>query len=282
LIEGRVARADEAWRRAAEHARRAGNEPALFEVLDWRAAAAVFGPMPVPEAIDLCQELHEQVRSSPVVLASVLHALSSLHAMKGDFEEARRLLDAGDEILGELGGLHAAVSQEEALVEMLAGQPQAAEERLRTGYERLEKMGEKALLATTAAMLAQAVYAQGRHDEAEELCRASEEAAAANDLSAQVTWRGVCAKLRAEQGLADEAEALAREAVRLAEPTDFLTIRADALLDLAAVLRHGGRSSEADESIRAALELYKEKGDVVSAERARSQLAASASSGGAG
>jgi tetratricopeptide (TPR) repeat protein len=281
LIEGRVARADEAWRRAAEHARRAGNEPALFEVLDWRAAAAVFGPMPVPEAIDLCQELHEQVRSSPVVLASVLHALSSLHAMKGDFEEARRLLDAGDEILGELGGLHAAVSQEEALVEMLAGQPQAAEERLRTGYERLEKMGEKALLATTAAMLAQAVYAQGRHDEAEELCRASEEAAAANDLSAQVTWRGVCAKLRAEHGLTDDAEALAREAVRLAEPTDFLTIRADALLDLAAVLRHGGRSSEADESIRAALELYKEKGDVVSAERARSQLAAS-SSGGAG
>jgi DNA-binding SARP family transcriptional activator/class 3 adenylate cyclase len=282
LIEGRVARADEAWRRAAEHARRAGNEPALFEVLDWRAAAAVFGPMPVPEAIDLCQELHEQVRSSPVVLASVLHALSSLHAMKGDLEEARRLLDAGDEILGELGGLHAAVSQEEALVEMLAGRPQAAEERLRTGYERLEKMGEKALLATTAAMLAQAVYAQGRHDEAEELCRASEVAAAANDLSAQVIWRGVCAKLRAKQGLADEAEALAREAVRLAEPTDLLTIRADALLDLAAVLRHGGRSSEADESIRASLELSEQKGDVVSAERARGQLAASASSGGAG
>jgi ATP/maltotriose-dependent transcriptional regulator MalT len=166
-------------------------------------------------------------------------------------------------------------------VEMLAGQPQAAEERLRTGYKRLEKMGEKALLATTAAMLAQAVYEQGRHDEAEELCRASEGAAASNDLAAQVTWRGVRAKLRAERGRTDEAEALAREAVRLAEPTDFLTIRADALLDLAAVLRHSGQSSEADESIRAALELYEQKGDVVSAERARTQLAASASSGGA-
>jgi tetratricopeptide (TPR) repeat protein len=236
----------------------------------------------VPYAIDLCQELHGQVRSSPVVVASVLHALASLHAMKGDLEEARRLVDAGDEILGELGGLHAAVSQQEALVEMLAGQPQAAEERLRTGYERLEKMGEKALLATTAAMLAQAVYAQGRHDEAEELCLVSEGAAAANDLSAQVTWRGVCAKLRAEQGLTDVAEALAREAVRLAEPTDFLTIRADALLDLAAVLRHARQSSEADGSVRAALDLYEQKGDVVSAERARSQLAAGTSSGGAG
>jgi DNA-binding SARP family transcriptional activator len=279
LIEGRVARADEAWRRAAEHARRAGNEPALFEVLDWRAAAAVFGPTPVSEAIDLCEELHEQVRSSPVVLASVLHALASLHAMKGDIEEAGRLVEAGDEILGELSGLHAAVSQEEALVEMLAGRLQAAEERLRKGYERLEKMGEKALLATTAAMLAQVVYAQGRHDEAEELCRVSEEAAAANDLSAQVTWRGVCAKLRAEEGLTADAVALAREAVRLAEPTDFLTIRADALLDLAAVLRSSGQSSEARESIRSALGLYEQKGDVVSAERVRSELAAGDSSG---
>jgi ATP/maltotriose-dependent transcriptional regulator MalT len=194
--------------------------------------------------------------------------------MKGDLEEARRLVDAGDEILGELRGLHAAVSQEEALVEMLSGRPQAAEERLRTSYERLEKMGEKALLATTAAMLAQAVYAQGRSDEAEELCQVSEGAAAPNDLSAQVTWRCVCAKLRAEQGLTDDAEALGREAVRLAEPTDFLTIRADALLDLAAVLRHGGQASGAEESVRSALELYEQKGDVVSAARARSQLAA--------
>jgi Flp pilus assembly protein TadD len=109
----------------------------------------------------------------------------------------------------------------------------------------------------------------------------SEEAAAANDLAAQVTWRGVCAKLRAEQGLTEDAEALAREAVRLADPTDFLSIRADALLDLAAVLRRGGQSSDADESIRSALELYELKGDVVSADRARSQLAAGASSGGA-
>jgi len=107
----------------------------------------------------------------------------------------------------------------------------------------------------------------------------SEGAAAPNDLSAQVTWRGVCAKLRAEQGLTDEAEALAREAVRLAEPTDFLTIRGDALLDLAAVLRHGGQSSKADESIRSALELYEQKRDVVSAERANSQLAARAPAG---
>jgi DNA-binding SARP family transcriptional activator/class 3 adenylate cyclase/tetratricopeptide (TPR) repeat protein len=280
LVEGRLGPADGAWQRAAEHARRAGNDLALLEVLDWRAAAAVFGPTPVPEAIERCEALREQVQSSPVVLASVLRALAALHAMKGDLDEAHRLVDASDEIIGELGGLHAAVSQQEALVEMLAGQPAAAEERLRAGYERLEAMGEKALLATTAAMLAQVVYAQGREDEAEELCRVTERAAAANDLAAQVTWRGVCAKRLAEQGRADEAEPLAREAVRLAEPTDLLTIRADAWVDLAAVLRHGGQSREADVAIAAALALYEQKGDVVSAERARLQLAAASTSSG--
>ena len=131
-------------------------------------------------------------------------------------------------------------------------------------------------------MLAQAVYEQGRHDEAEELCRASE-GAAASTISRPRSPGGECARSCAR------TEALRTRRTRShgrryasPEPTDFLTIRADALLDLAAVLRRSGQSSEADESIRAALELYEQKGDVVSAERARTQLAASASSGGAG
>ena len=43
-VEGRSTQADEAWCRAAEHARRAGDQAALFEILDWRASAALFGP----------------------------------------------------------------------------------------------------------------------------------------------------------------------------------------------------------------------------------------------
>ena len=272
-VEGHAARADEAWRRAAEHADRAGDEVALLEVLGtWRASAAVFGPTPVPEAIQRCQEIHERVRGSPVAVGQTLHALAPLHAMNGEFGEARRLVNAGDEILGELGGLHSVVSQHEALVEMLAGRPAAAEERLRSGYEKLDAMGEKALLATTAAMLAQAVYAQDRPDEAEELCRVSERAAAPNDLSAQVAWRGVQAKVLGGQGRVEDAEALAREAVRLAEQTDLLTDHAGALVDLGTVLQQGGNGEEAGSAIRAALELYRRKGDVVSAERASEYL----------
>ena len=54
----------------------------------------------------------------------------------------------------------------------------------------------------------------------------------------------------------------------LAERTDFLTIHADALIDLAEVLRQGGREDEADASLARALELFERKGDVASLARA--------------
>jgi DNA-binding SARP family transcriptional activator/class 3 adenylate cyclase/tetratricopeptide (TPR) repeat protein len=267
-IEGRCADADEAIRRAAEHARRAGDQATLFELLGWRASAALFGPTPVGEGIRLCHDIREQVRSSPVAEARALQPTAAVHAMAGDFDEARRLVAASDAILSELGDLQSAVAQQEALVELLAGQPAAAEARLRAGYERLAQMGEKALLASTAAMLAQALYAQDRLEEAGQVCEVSEQAAADDDISAQVGWRAVRAKLLAPERW-DEAHELATEAVRLAERTDFLTIHADALVDLAEVLRQGGRADDAAASLAAALELYERKGDVASTERVR-------------
>ena len=87
-------------------------------------------------------------------------------------------------------------------------------------------------------------------------------------------WRGVRARIRAGRGDVEEGETLAREAVRLAEPTDLLVLRADALLDLAAVVGLGGKLAEAEAAVRRALELYERKGDAVSAARARDQLGA--------
>ena len=51
----------------------------------------------------------------------------------------------------------------------------------------------------------------------------------ATDLTAQVLWRAVRARLLVCLGRADEAIALGQEAVRIAEATDFLTVRGDAL-----------------------------------------------------
>jgi tetratricopeptide (TPR) repeat protein len=270
--ESQAARADEGWQRAAEHAGRAGDERELFEILGWRASAAVFGPSPVIAAIRRCTAIREQVRRSPVAEAVTLRPLGLLYAMRADFDRARRLIRRGNEILDDLGRMQSAVSHHEAVVEMLAGRPAAAGERLRVGYERLEAIGETALLATTAAMLAQAVYDQERYDEAWELCTISASTADEDDVATQVMWRGVRAKLLARQGDGDDAEALAHEAVRLAERTDLLTHHGDALLELADVMQLRGRAHDARVAAECGLELYKRKGNLASVARAQSRL----------
>ena len=133
-------------------------------------------------------------------------------------------------------------------------------------------MGEKTLLPSTAANLAQAIYAQDRPEEAWDFCQVSREVASEEDLSAQVVGRGAHAKLLARQGRGDEAVRLAREAVDLAAKTDLLTHHGEAFLDLAEVLELDGHPAEAETAFRSGLELFERKGDLVSAERARMRL----------
>jgi tetratricopeptide (TPR) repeat protein len=277
-LQGQVTSADEAWQRGAKHARNAGDERELFEILAWRASAAPVGPTPVPEAIMRCAEIREQVQSSPLAVAQMLPPFAAVHAMQGDFDAARSLVREANGILGELGRMYTVgLAHPEASVELLAGEPAVAEERLRRAYDRLHEMGEKALLATTAAMLAEALYAQDRLEEAQEFCRASQDSAVAEDLTAQAEWRGVQSKILARSGRHEEAETLAREAVELVAQTDLLKHRGNALLDLGEVLRLAGQPAASHAAIRAGLELYEQKGDRVSTARARSKLEAGGS-----
>ena len=271
-IAGQTARADEAWCQAAACARRAGQERELFGVLRWRATAAVLGPTPVGEAIARCTEFREVVIASPVAVAWTDNALAVLHAMRGDFALAERTVAGANATLGQLGSLSSSVSHHEALVGLLAGRPELAEMPLREGVQRLEPMGDGGLLATTTAMLAQAVYAQGQFGEAGELCDATAATAAPDDIVTQVIWRGVKAKTLAREQRFEEGEALAREAIALVEPTDLLSHHGDALLDFAEVLRLASRDAAARDAVRSGLELYESKGNAAAATRARALL----------
>jgi hypothetical protein len=98
---------------------------------------------------------------------------------------------------------------------------------------------------------------------------ASRAIAAHDDLFAQVRWRGAAARSLAGQGRLAEAAKLAAEAVRIAQPTDMLTMHADALLDQAAVASAAARPGDAHAGAQAALELYQAKGNLAGAARAR-------------
>ena len=235
--ESRSANADAAWQRAAEHARRAGDDRELVEILGWRSSAAAFGPMPVDEAIRSCTEIGEQVRDSPVAVAVTLRPLALLRAMTGDFDEARRLIGEANAILdGARAPAIGRLATTRRRSRCWPVHPATAEERLQADLDRLGAMGERSLLATTAAMLAQALYEQGRYEDAEALCRLSERSAAPEDLSTQAIWRGVRARVLARRARWEEAEALAHEAVAILSPTDALTDQGDALLALGEIL----------------------------------------------
>ena len=270
---GHVAEADAAWRDAAERASRAGAQREVFELVGWRALGAALGPTPVDEAIELCDGLRASVRSSPLATASTLNPLALLQAMKGDFATSDQLLAQASELLDELGGFGAGVSHLEAFARLLAGRPELVEERLRADVETLSEMSEGSVLATTTALLAQAVYDQGRADEAGELALRAAAGAAAEDTLTQAIWRAVQARALARRGACEEAEALIREALALIEPTDLLSQRGDAMLALAEVLRACERHDEAERAIRDGLAMYELKGNQTAAERSRSLLA---------
>jgi tetratricopeptide (TPR) repeat protein len=83
----------------------------------------------------------------------------------------------------------------------------------------------------------------------------------------------VRAKAIANGGRLAEGEQLAREAVALAQDTDDINLHGDALMALAEVLRLAERPDEAAPFIDQALRLYEQKGNLVSAGKARSLLA---------
>jgi class 3 adenylate cyclase len=273
-IAARSADADAAWDRAAEHARRAGDEKGLADALVWLASSAFFGPTRVETGIARCDAIRAQLGHDRRAEASVLDSLAGLRAMQGEFDAAQRLLDERDATLAELGRtMQSAVSHAQAFVALAGGDAPAAEAVLREGYERLLRMGEKALLADTAIMLARAVREQGRHDEAWELTRVAEEAAASDDLGVQITWRTERALLLAEGGPGIEAKRLSAEAVRLAAETDWLSDRGDALLAQAKVLTAAGDPGAAREALLEATALYESKGNMIGIQRTKSLLA---------
>ena len=229
------------------------------------AAAAALGPTPVSDAIERCESMVEQV-SGDRESEGILHALlASLWAMEGSFEKARESSARGRGMLEELGlELRVARACQEAWrVEMLAGDLVAAERQLRYAYDLLTRAGERYLLSTISGLLAQTLYQLGRYDEADSMGRQSRELATTDDVDTQALWRSVQSKLRAREGLHDEGEALAREALEILAPTDAVLFRYGALLDLGEVLRLAGRADESRMAIAEALTLAQLKQSAV-------------------
>jgi predicted ATPase len=273
-VFGSMERGERAWRQALSYAERGGYAAEKAESVAWLMISAIFGPLPADEGIELCKRFHEDAGDDTTIRAWCQVERSVLEAMQGRFDLARELLADGTRALGELGlNVYAANAAQEAFfVEMLAGDPASASQRLRESYEALEQMGERSFLSTIAALLAHALYAFGEYDEAEVFSRESKKAAADDDVFSQVLWRSALAKIEARRGEIERAEQLAREAVRRVQETDLLNAQADTLLDLSEVLRLAGRRDEALAAVQEAARRFEQKANLPSLARALEAL----------
>ena len=258
---------------AMEHASLGADERQRQHAASQYAIAALYGPTPVPEAIEHCESIVAEALEDRRTQGLVMSLLSGLRAMQGDFATARDLYTRARLMLEEFGRsvVAASTSQQSCRVELLARDPAAAERELRRDFEVLEEMGERYFLSTAAGELARAVYVQGRYAEAEELTLLAEELSGEDDLTSQALWRSVRAKALARRSLEADAEELARQAVALLEGTDALILQADALEDMAEVLELAGGDG-ARECLNEALKRFERKEDVVSVVRVRALL----------
>jgi class 3 adenylate cyclase/tetratricopeptide (TPR) repeat protein len=266
-----LGRSDDAMRlleSAIERARTRGMPQGdLTRLYGALSGALIWGAVPVEEGIARMEQVLSE--SSGLAEAYCRGALAQLRAMRGEIDEARTQGNRAYEIQEELGNrLTLAADQITPLVEMLAGDPAAAEAKLRERIQVLREVGETGFLSTSAAMLAQTLVVLRRNEEAEEFSRLSEDNAAGDDMASQVQWRTARSVAVARQGRIEEGEALAREAVSLARRMDYLTTIGDALVALAEVLVEADKTAEAAEAANEAVGMYERKGDRVSAGRA--------------
>jgi class 3 adenylate cyclase/tetratricopeptide (TPR) repeat protein len=256
---------------ALDHAQKSGSAKEETKILGWLPYVAFWGPTHAEQSLKLCEAVLKLGEGNRMVEGKTILSMAGLEAMRGDFDRARELVARAMGIFEELGlgFTHAAARQMSGLIEDLAGDPAAAEREYRLGYDALEAMGDKGYLPSFAAYVGESLYDQGRYDEAERFTTISEEMFAADDEEAKADWGPVRAKLLLRTG--DEAGAirLAQEVVSMASANDDVFDHADALMDLAEILRTVGRTPEAATAAAQGLELFEKKGVVCEVDRAR-------------
>lgn len=261
-VKGRYADAETAAELALAHARAGAERFEEARIVDLLGTSLLYGPAPADAAAARCAQMLREAESSELMRANSAAPLVGLLGMRGEFDAAREHARLAADIYLDLGLTlaFAGLTQVTAPMELLAGDPVAAEHELLRGLEILEpRHGD----GYQQALLAEALFRQGRLDEAAERSRLAEDRSPPDLVLAQVAWRGVRAKL-------EGSETIANDAVALARTTDATNLIADALADLAAVLAPLGE--EQADALAAALAAYRDKGNVAAARALENRL----------
>ncbi|WP_183518654.1 nuclear transport factor 2 family protein [Mycolicibacterium sp. BK634] len=264
-------------------ARRGGDHRQITAALGAAPNAALWGPSPAPKAGGRCLDVVRMQRmttATPSLEATSLRCLAVLELLRGRPDKARTMLADARQIVADLGLRHGLMETElfAGIIELMAGDAVAAEPHFQVALEGLDALGVGADAGQAAALLARSVLAQGRVDEADRYAGESERIAGHN-LKTAIAWRSVRAEILSASGEDDQAVAMARGAVTVAEGTDLVLDHADACLALSRVLTAAGDERGAADARRDAEVLYAVKDAVFMVARTADPAASGASIG---
>jgi predicted ATPase/DNA-binding XRE family transcriptional regulator len=250
----------ESLERAIGYARQSGNHRAWIQAGFGLAATFHQLPIPADAAIRRVQELLQEASGEQSAEAHLLMPLSLLYAYTGRFADARAALARCRSLLTAAGARLALARSADPAghIELAAGDPAAAERCWREGYEAFRAMGEHGHRSTLASYLAEALYLQGRLDEAQQMTEKAETLSPSDDFETQARWRATRAKLLARHRQFPAARQLISEAEALISPTCFTRLKGHLLVAKAEVNQLAGDRDQAQTGLHAALRIYED------------------------
>jgi class 3 adenylate cyclase/tetratricopeptide (TPR) repeat protein len=267
----RCAEAGRLLEQALVHAERAGDDRLTASLLVELARAIVFGPLLVSDAAKRCEELLSRAdRIGPATGAEIMIRLAVLEATRGRPERARELVRTSIDVLEETAARRrvAGAEQYAGLAELTLGDADRAEHHLRRSFEQLERLGERAVASSSAALLSRALVELGRFDEGERFASVALDWGGEDDIVTQAYARSALAFVFVARGAVDDARREALAAVEVSASSDFTNQRGDAFFDLALVQRACGDEPAARLAATEARACFAVKGNLDGAERA--------------
>ena len=257
---------------AAERSDAAGRPGERDAALRGAAAALLDGPLSVREAIERCEAL-QALRGAGdggrTTEQDLRGALAVLLARGGRSDEAGPIVATAVATLDELDAQEdlAVALHRAGIVAWLGGDPSSAAEAFERADHAAALAREGRPIARIAASRANLLcsMAPTETDRALALTEFAATRASAADTATQVGWRTGRARVFARLERHGDADRLGREAVSIAEQTDSVDLRANALLHLAEVLTAADRPNEAGSFRARATRLLSRKGAIATA-----------------
>ena len=270
---GDIAGSEEVLERAIVCARQGGNRRAQMRASHWLAVTYHVLPIPAGTAVTRTEQLLQEASGDPWAEADLLKPLCVLYAYLGRSADARAAIDRSQSMFAGFGAQLALAESAvpASLVGLIIGDAAAAERYARAGYKAFCAVRERGgYVVDLAVLLAEALYAQGCFDEAQQMIEEAKKEPAPDKIGA--TWLTE-AKLLARRGQFAAARQRVGEAEALLSPASSPLEQADVLESRAEVERLAGAPYQAAASLHAAWTIYQDRQATSLAERVKAALA---------